>query len=361
MKKTRVKRHKRGVNSILPQAKEKNYRTNYRGSKKKLIDYIINMTPKDVKSIYDAFTGSGIVAYEYKRRGYRVICNDVLEYPYRLSHALIENSHTKLAESDIQMLMREDRRHPHFVKNTFRHVYFTPSILNEIDSIRYNCDNLTSYKKSLALAALGRACIGSQQFGHFTVTKQSGFHKRNKNRYSVSLSEFKARFRKECKYLSSLVFDNGKSNKAYFGDIKKNTQKVTADLAYFDPPYVTEFSNTNYERTLHFIEGLMSYWKGKKIDHSTKTKVYTMEGGLNKKNIGSFFDKFLGYHKRFRYTMLSYRDKAHPRANEIKKIYKKNKGKVEKFKKIDYLYNSSAKYGDASRAKEYLFLTRRVK
>jgi len=33
------------------------------------------------------------------------------------------------------------------------------------------------------------------------------------------------------------------------------------DLAYFAPPYATEFSTTNYEKAYHFVEGLMAYPK----------------------------------------------------------------------------------------------------
>lgn len=48
--------------------------------------------------------------------------------------------------------------------------------------------------------------------------------------------------------------------------------EVKADLAYFDPPYATEFSTTNYEKAYHFVEGLMTYWKGLKLVEDSKTR-----------------------------------------------------------------------------------------
>ncbi|HIF03052.1 MAG TPA: hypothetical protein EYQ84_07070 [Nitrospinaceae bacterium] len=45
------------------------YITNYIGSKQKLIDWIWQNTPEDVKSVFDAFGGSNVVGFLYKRKG----------------------------------------------------------------------------------------------------------------------------------------------------------------------------------------------------------------------------------------------------------------------------------------------------
>ena len=46
------------------------YVTNFIGSKQKLIDWIWLNTPDGVKSVLDAFSGSAVVGYMYKQKGF---------------------------------------------------------------------------------------------------------------------------------------------------------------------------------------------------------------------------------------------------------------------------------------------------
>ena len=151
------------------------------------------------------------------------------------------------------------------------------------------------------------------------------------------------------------MFDNGRKNKAYNVDIVSLNARMKPDLVYYDPPYITEFSSTDYEKRYHFIEGLMTNWKGKTINKKTVTKTYYEAGqGITKKTIKPFFNDFIKSGKTKK-VILSYRDKSFPRENEIKKIFKENGYKIKKVKKIDHQYSTSVKYGDASKAKEYLY------
>ena len=63
----------------------------YLGSKTKYIDYILKYIPPDVESVLDAFSGSGIVSYNLKKNGYKVISNDILSYNSIITKALVEN------------------------------------------------------------------------------------------------------------------------------------------------------------------------------------------------------------------------------------------------------------------------------
>ncbi|MCZ7586519.1 MAG: hypothetical protein M5R36_26055 [Deltaproteobacteria bacterium] len=132
--------------------------------------------------------------------------------------------------------------------------------------------------------------------------------------------------------------------------------QVKADLAYFDPPYATHFSQTNYERSYHFIEGLMTYWDGKEIVEGSKTKIYRMEkSGMTKANAANFFRDFLGACIHIRNWIISYRDQAYPSEPEVKRIIA-DLGRDVSLKSKDHHYQISAKHGDASNAKEHLFL-----
>ena len=67
---------------------------NYRGSKKRLLDFIYNNTSKYIdknKYVLDIFTGTGCVAEMYKNNGYKVYANDVENYAYNISGTLLKN------------------------------------------------------------------------------------------------------------------------------------------------------------------------------------------------------------------------------------------------------------------------------
>jgi adenine-specific DNA-methyltransferase len=346
---------------------KKKYVTNYLGSKQKLTDKIIQMTPHDAKTIVDGFGGSNVVGYEFKKLGKKVISNDKLHYSHHIARAIIENNKEKLSDKDINMLFTEDKHHPNFVRNTFKDVYFTPEILNEIDSIRFNINKLKGYKKDIALFALGRHLFKVHAFGNFQVSKHAPCFKDEKDGRTFggkNLNAFKDKYKKTIYEVNNLVFDNGKKNKAFREDVDKVVKrhirkKARKDktLAYFDPPYVTQFSNTNYEKHTHFVEGLMTYWKDsrhKKINQKSKTKEYEIENTLDKENVRIFFEKFLDTNAD--YSILSYRDKAYPTEKEIKKIIKKGGDKIIKKKRISHKYQISAKKGEASNAKELMYL-----
>ncbi len=51
-------------------------RTQYLGSKEKLIKWILEIAPKNIKTVFDAFSGTSIVGYYFKDKGYKVYSNE---------------------------------------------------------------------------------------------------------------------------------------------------------------------------------------------------------------------------------------------------------------------------------------------
>lgn len=328
------------------------YRTNYIGSKQKIVPIILEETPPDVETVFDAFGGSNVVAYNYKQRGYRVITNDRLKYSYHIARAIIENNHVRLSKKDVKMLLKPNHKRT-FVYDNFRDTFFTPEICREIDSIRNNINNLKGYKRSIALASLGKTCLDTQHFSQFTFTKKSEWGRQYRLR---SAEAFRKRFIENVNFYNRLVFDNGKSNKALCMDVNFALRKVDADLVYFDPPYVTEYTSKSYEDAYHFVEGLMTHWRGKSIDHRTKTKMYKeREKPLTKETVYPFFEGFIKNSRHIDHVMISYRNKAYPRGVEIKRMLEKHGKKIRKCRWIRHQYQISPKH-KASRAIEYLFI-----
>jgi len=327
------------------------YITNYIGSKQKLTDWIWKSTPDDVQTAVDAFSGSAVVAYMYKTHGLGVYAIDRLAYCHHIARAIVENDSTTLSDEEIEGLLADNPKARDFVRKHFKGIYFEPGVHAVIDTIRSNIDStgLGGYKRDIALFALGKACItGKGGFGHFgTTKKQEGRADNPKG--------FKERFAANCRRINALVFKGERPCKAHQGDTRKILPGLKADAAYFDPPYATQFSQTNYERAYHFVEGLMTWWDGKEIQAGSQTRQYEIPTEVTRSNASQFFQEFLGAAKHIKHWIISYRDQAFPSEKEIKKIVAAA-GKASRMKTREHQYSISAKHGENSTAKEHLFV-----
>ena len=343
-----------GDEQLSAQAAEeqRRYVTNYIGSKQKLIDFIWENTPDDTRAVADLFSGSSVVGFMYKQKGKAVAANDKLRYCYYIARAIIENPGQTVTDDEIAALLADNPQAGDFVRKNFAGIYFSAGVHAIIDCIRANIDKLSAegFKRDIALFALGKTCItGKGGFGHFGTTVLHDNHMDSPER-------FKQRFADNVHTINSLAFDNGQPCRATCGDIMAVGPQVKADLAYFDPPYATHFSQTNYERSYHFVEGLMTYWDGKEIVEGSKTKIYRIEkSGMTKANAANFFRDFLSACAHIPNWIISYRDQAYPSEPEVKRIIA-DLGRDVSLKSKDHHYQISAKHGDASNAKEHLFL-----
>ena len=330
------------------------YITNYIGSKQKLVDWIWVHTPDGVKSVLDAFSGSAVVAYMYKSKGLRVVTNDRLHYCHHIAKAIIENSSITISEDELTGLLKANSKAGDFVQETFRGKFFQSGVHGIIDTIRFNIDSLKGFKKDIALFALGKTCISAAgSYGHFgSASRGSGGSRAD------TPKEFTDRFKSTIIRTNELIFDNGQKNRALRKGVLEVLPDADVDLAYFDPPYATEFSTTNYESTYHFIEGLMTYWKGLEIDESSKVKKFVNNHQtVTQSNAEEFFDGFLGKAKGIKHWIISYRDHAYPNEAKMKKLIEHH-GKSSSMRSKDHSYSMAGqnRAGDASHGKEHLFI-----
>ena len=104
--------------------------------------------------------------------------------------------------------------------------------------------------------------------------------------------------------------------------------KVKVDIVYADPPYMTQFGYNDYEDKMYFVEGLMSYWKGKEI-LDNKRRNYVSQTKYNKDSIKELIQGFVdGTVQIGAYLMMSYLDKAYPTAAELKEVFVGRFGEV---------------------------------
>ena len=330
------------------------YVTNYIGSKQKLVDWIWVHTPDGVTSALDAFSGSAVVGYMYKAKGLCVVANDRLRYCYHITRAIIENNSVTVSGEELDALLKSNSKADEFVEKTFRGKFFQSGVHKIIDNLRENINNLNGFKRDISLFALGKTCISaSGSYGHFASTSKGSGKRR-----ADTPKEFTERFRDNIVRINSLVFDNGKENKVFCKDILEVLPEVKVDLAYFDPPYATEFSTTNYATSYHFVEGLMTYWEGLEIDESSRVKKFlTDHQTVTQANSEEFFDGFLGKAKGIKHWIISYRDHAYPNEAKMKKLIQRH-GKSSRMFSRDHSYSMAGqnRSGEASHGKEHIFV-----
>jgi DNA adenine methylase len=301
--------------------------TKFMGSKAALLDFIFEKLSKfEYDSVLDAFSGSGVVAYEFKKRGKRVVTNDFLNFSFETCKAVIENSEQRLDEDDLEKLQSLRMNASTTVRDNFEHVYFTYDECFFLDSLWANInDILSSYKKDLAIAAACRACQKRYPRGIFTFTGNKGRdHRRD---FQIELTQH---FVNAARLFNEAVFGNGRDNEAFCGNIM-NFRKTNFDLVYLDPPYWSPLADNDYVRRYHFIEGYSKYWKDLKINENTKTKKFDSsyyptpfsrrESVANA--LSELFERFANS-----IIVVSYSSNSFPDRNELKQMLGKVKDEV---------------------------------
>jgi len=330
--------------------------TRYMGSKRKLLRSIESVFGQlEYETALDAFSGSGSVSYLLKTLKKKVITNDYLLFNATLAKAIIENQTEKLSESEIYSICELNEDRSTFIEDTFTDIYYSRADCKWLDSAIANIDFLENdYKKSLALAALCRACIKKRPRGIFTYTGMR--YDDGRKDLTMSLNDH---FRNAINMLNMSVFNNKKKCRAHNSDIFA-LKKQKVDLVYFDPPYYSLKSDSEYSRRYHFLEGLVSYWKHVEIDYSTKTKkIKRPYSKFNHKSeiLGAFDELFDRYSESI--IALSYSSNSFPDEKIIKSILK-NHGKAPELIEVDYTYSigthSHKMDNKTNKVKEYIFL-----
>ena len=141
--------------------------TGFMGNKYVMLGWIERQLPKDAKTVVDAFSGGANVAYHFKRKGLKVIANDLLLFPYHVARAVVENSHETLSDEDIDKILAPNANAGSFIVDNFDGYYYSKPVLSWLDQVWANIQKLSGYKKDLALAALGNTVKAKSLYGQF--------------------------------------------------------------------------------------------------------------------------------------------------------------------------------------------------
>jgi DNA adenine methylase len=329
--------------------------TRYMGSKNKILPQIRDLINNfRCESVADIFSGSGVVSYMLKAEGKKVFSNDYMALGALYSKALVENNNELLNIDTAHKLLLPAKSNDCFVKDTFAGLYFSDADNELIDNIRANSAKIKNpYQRAIAIYALTRACLKKRPRGIFTYVGQ----RYDDGRKDLQLS-FEEQFIEAVKVINGAVFDNGNKNKSRRGDAMTFQHKV--DLVYMDPPYYSPYSDNEYVRRYHFIEGIACNWEGVEIQWNTKTRKFKNYPTPFSTRNGAYsaFDKL--FHK-FKSSILvvSYSSNSLPTIDEMVGLLSKYKSHVEVVS-VDYKYsmgNHNHKVNSNNNdVKEYLFV-----
>lgn len=325
---------------------------NFIGNKEKIASWICDYFPKDAKSVFDAFSGGGSVGYQAKKRGLKVISNDIMTVNFLLAKSLIENSQEKLDQKDISIIFSGNPIEGYMYKN-YANVYFFPKECKELDLYRKNIEKLSSdYKKSIALTLLRRAMIRKMPYSRFTLgwdkikqlRDENYSYEKYKRRRAYHNESFKQHFLDNLNSYNNAIFDNGQRNVAYNSDVFDLFKKVKSDIVYLDPPYTGTMNNY-----FGFYGLIDSYIKSKKTEPFENNFV-------DKKISLALFDKLFSNLVGYKYWFLSYNNSSFPSKEQLLKLIKKYSTHVEVVER-QHKYKVTGKE-KKEKNREYLFIVK---
>lgn len=323
---------------------------NFIGNKDKISSWICEQIPNDVDVILDAFSGSASVSYEAKKRGYKVISNDIMLINYDISKALIENKSQIINDNDVNIIFSGKPQKGFMYYNYSNKLYF-PDECMELDLYTNNIKKLSSeYKQALAYSILRRAMIRKMPYSRFTIPWNKIIQLRDeeysylkyKRRRSYHNQTFKQHFLTEMPSYNSAIFDNKKDCKSFNEDIFNLVETIDADLIYLDPPYTGTMNNY-----FGFYGAIDEMIQGRKLPPFCNNFV-------NKNNAIFLFDKLFSKLKKYKYWLLSYNNSSCPTKEQLLKLISQYCTKVRVLEQ-EHVYKITGKE-NKNKNVEYLFV-----
>lgn len=346
--------------------------TRYQGSKRKILSFIYDIANELVfETVLDAFGGTAVVSYLFKKMNKSVTYNDNLKFNSIIGKVLIENKQVTLSTDDVAKLLEKNRQFDYysFVSNHFKDIYYLDDenewidlVVSNIIQTNHYVEPILEFKKALAYYALFQACLVKRPFNLFhrrNLYLRTNDVKRSFGNKTTWDRPFKEHFHKFIMEANQLVFDNGKIckslNSSVF-DIEENE----FDLVYFDPPYYRKsgYNETaDYLACYHFLEGLSDYqrWHEFLYYDSVNLRFKSTTAVQSKqKNTKEYFEELI-YKFRKSKIILSYKYGGNPSISYLVKLIKKVKGNVYT-KSKHYKYALNKKNTQTQKNKEVLII-----
>jgi adenine-specific DNA-methyltransferase len=346
--------------------------TRYQGSKRKIIPWIYDCI-KDIKfqTVLDAFGGSGMVSYLFKKMEKEVTYNDILQFNQIIGDSFIANKNVTLTDTDLTIILESESDYETFITETFQDIYYLNKENIWLDKIIHNIENLDAiysganlkYKKAIAYNALFQSCLTKRPYNLFhrkNLNMRTRKVQRNFGNKKTWEKPFPKQFKNFTSEINKSVFDSKKKCKSTNHDVL-SMRKTDYDLVYIDPPYIKANcgnESTDYLRCYHFLEGISKYytWEtlidkdslNKRIKNELIKNHFTPQMAMVTFN--KLIDKF-----KDSIIVISYKYGGVPSISELSTMLKKYKRKIHIDSK-HYKYALNNQNGNAILNREYILI-----
>lgn len=310
--------------------------TRYQGSKRRSADWILErLGDLEFHTVLDAFSGTGSVAYAFKRAGNAVTCNDVLAFNEQIGLALIENSAVRLTSDEIEAMFVPTMGYAYddLIARTFEGVYFIAEENRWLDVVAQNLMKVTCrFRRALGLFALYQAALAKRPYNLFhrrNLTMRTKDVPRTFGNKTTWDRPFSIHFRRAAEQANAAVFDNGQRCRAMVGDVLD--VDGTFDLVYLDPPYMGRKGvGVDYQHYYHFLEGLTDYsnWPPRIDRESPHKRMHRVPSPWTTRS--EIHQAIRRVFERFSHSILaiSYRSDGDPSIDELADMLRRVKGRV---------------------------------
>lgn len=347
---------------------------NYIGSKLSLLEFLEESIDKVVdnncNTFCDLFAGTGIVGSYFKRRGYKIIANDIQYYSYVLNRHYIGN-HKELPFSNLTEEITELKKigtsnRKEFVCNYLSNLegkegfiynnyclggtvkkeeprqYFSDGNGMRCDAIRQKIENWKEEK------------LISEDEYYFLITsliESIDKYANTASVYGAFLKKIKKSAQNNLILKPAELIINDKNHEVYNEDINVVSGRIGGDILYLDPPYNHRQYATNY----HLLETIAKY-DDPKIYGKTGLREYQNQKSLycSKSQVTNAF-KDLMLKAKAKYIFLSYNNEGLMTLNDIKEIMslrgkygfftkEYNRFKADKSENRNYLASKTMEY-----------------
>ncbi len=312
---------------------------NYIGSKLSLLEFLetsINkVIDKDCSVFCDLFAGTGVVGSYFKKKGYKVIANDIQYYSYVLNRHYIGNhkelSFNKLTKEilELKRIKLENRKdfvchylsslkgEKGFIFQNYclggtkekaeQRQYFSDENGMRCDAMRKKIEN---WKQKDLISN------GEYYFLITSLIESIDKFANTASVYGAFLKKLKKTAQNDFILKPAELIINEEEHEVFNGDINEIIGKVKGDILYLDPPYNHRQYATNY----HLLETIAKY-DYPKIYGKTGLRDYKKQKSLycSQRQVKQAFQDLI-LKAQAKYIFLSYNNEGLMTLNDIKEI-----------------------------------------
>ncbi|MEI6843114.1 MAG: DNA adenine methylase [bacterium] len=347
---------------------------NYIGSKLSLLEFLENsinkVVDKNCNTFCDLFAGTGAVGSYFKKKGFKVIANDIQYYSYVLNRHYIGNHKelifSKLTKEIPDLSKIEIKNRKNFVCNYLSDLkgikgfiyknyclggtegeketrqYFSDENGMRCDAIRQEIEKWKSQN-----------LISDDEY-YFLVTslvESIDKYANTASVYGAFLKKLKKSAQNNLILKPANLIINDHEHEVFNEDINEVVKRVEGDILYLDPPYNQRQYATNY----HILETIAKYDKPK-IHGKTGLRDYENQKSLycSRVQVKKAFKDLISK-ANAKYIFLSYNNEGLMNLNDIKEIMSSrgkygfftkeyNRFKADKSENRNYTANKTVEY-----------------